>query len=277
MRLLVVEKKTSRGFSRECDDRTFVIEAESADEGLSILRHDKFDLVLVDTISLHEDGFAFIRRLRLARNDTPLVALTGSHSDDRVRAFGLGADDAIAQPVDRDELQARITAVIRRHKGHGQSLLQSGVLTLSIDTREVCISGKPLKLTGKEYSMLELLLLRKNQIITKDMFLNHLYNGMEEAETKIIDVFICKLRGKLSAAGADGVISTVWGQGYVLRDTDETQRQSNTADGQPHELVAVVPRPVASPGRSLSSGWTKVSPQAQSRWDRLPQARVAGR
>jgi len=105
------------------------------------LRHDRFDLVLVDTISLHEDGSAFIRRLRSVRG-TPLVALTESHCDDRVRAFDLGADDAIAQPVDRDELRARITAVIRRHKGHSQSLLQAGVLTLSIDTREVCIRDR---------------------------------------------------------------------------------------------------------------------------------------
>jgi two-component system, cell cycle response regulator CtrA len=276
MRLLIVEKKTAASVSGMCEDRTFVTQAEGADDGLSILRHETFDLVLVDVASLHEDGFAFIRRLRSARNDTPLVALTGIHCDDRVRALGLGADDAIAQPIDRDELRARITAVIRRHKGYSQSLLQSGVLCLSIDTREVCISGRPLKLTDKEYSMLELLVLRKNQVVTKEMFLNHLYNGTDEAETKIIDVFICKLRRKLRLAGADGVISTAWGQGYVLRDTDERQRQSDTADNQPGELVAVVQRSVAPPRQSLASDWTKVRPHVQSRWDGLPQARVFG-
>jgi two-component system, cell cycle response regulator CtrA len=170
-----------------------VIQADTADEGLSILRHETFDLVIVDINSLSEEGFSFIRRLRLAKNDTPLLALTGNCSDDRIRALGLGADDAISQPVDRDELRARITSVARRHKGHSQSLLHSGVLSLSIDSREVLINGRPVKITGKEYLMLEILMLRKGQTVTKDMFLNHLYHGVDEADTKIIDVLICKL------------------------------------------------------------------------------------
>ncbi len=84
------------------------------------------------------------------------------------------------------------------------------------------VEGQPLHLTGKEYGILELLSLRKGTTLTKEMFLNHLYGGMDEPELKIIDVFVCKLRHKLKAStGGDSYIETVWGRGYVLRDPSE--------------------------------------------------------
>ena len=89
---------------------------------------------------------------------------------------------------------------------------------LNLDTREVTVAGHPVHLTGKEYAILELLMLRKGVVMTKEAFLNHLYGGMDEPEVKIIDVFICKLRKKLAQAGADNLIATVWGRGYVLRE-----------------------------------------------------------
>ena len=143
-----------------------------------MLRYETYDLILVDLASLGQDGFGFIRRLRTARNDTPVVALTGSQALDS--ALGLGADDAIAQPFDPGEVRARITAVIRRNKGHSQSLLQVGDLSLSLDTREVRFNDAPVHLTGKETAVLELLMLRKGLVITKDMLLNHLYRRMDE-------------------------------------------------------------------------------------------------
>ena len=80
------------------------------------------------------------------------------------------------------------------------------------------MGGQPVHLTGKEYAILELLVLRKGMVLTKEAFLNHLYGGMDEPEMKIIDVFICKLRKKLAMAGADNLIGTVWGRGYMIRD-----------------------------------------------------------
>ena len=236
MRLLMVEKIPSLSDSQICDDRGFVVRADTADEALSILRHEIFDLVVLDLTSLLEEGWSFIRRLRLAKHDVPLVALTAGNTDDRIRVLGLGADDAIAQPVDPSELRARIRAVARRHKGYSHPLVQAGGLSLSLETREVRFHGTQVHLTAREYSMLELLVLRKGQIITKDMFLNHLYGGMDEPETKIIDVFICKLRRKLNNAGANGFIATAWGQGYVVR---------NHADG-----VRIPDAPIADHGFS---------------------------
>ena len=77
-------------------------------------------------------------------------------------------------------------------------------------------------LTGKEYSILELLVLRKGMVLTKEAFLNHLYGGMDEPEVKIIDVFVCKLRKKLARAGAEGIIGTIWGRGYMIREPAAT-------------------------------------------------------
>jgi two-component system cell cycle response regulator CtrA len=224
MRLLMIKKMSSGNELLRCDDRNFLLHADTTDEALSILRHETIDLVVLDLTLLAEAGFGFIRRLRTTKNDIPLVALTGCHASDRVRALSLGADDAIAQPVDPDELQARIRAVARRHKGYSQSLVQVGELSLSLDTHEVRFRDLPVHLTAKEYSFLELLVLRKGQVVTKEMFLSHLYDGMDEPEIKIIDVFICKLRRKLSNVGANAVVGTVWGQGYIIRNQSEDVR-----------------------------------------------------
>ncbi|MBT8003391.1 MAG: response regulator transcription factor, partial [Rhodospirillales bacterium] len=97
--------------------------------------------------------------------------------------------------------------------------IKTGKLTVNLDSRAVEVESQRLHLTGKEYAMLELLSLRKGTTLTKEMFLNHLYGGMDEPELKIIDVFICKLRKKLAnATGGEHYIETVWGRGYVLRD-----------------------------------------------------------
>jgi two-component system cell cycle response regulator CtrA len=110
---------------------------------------------------------------------------------------------------------------VRRSKGHAQSVIQTGDLVVNLDTKTVEVNGVRLHLTGKEYQMLELLALRKGTTLTKEMFLNHLYGGMDEPEIKIIDVFICKLRKKLSlACGGENYIETVWGRGYVLRELE---------------------------------------------------------
>ena len=135
-----------------------------------------------------------------------------------MKAFGCGADDVIAKPFDTAELLARMQAIIRRSKGYAQPTLCIGPVHLKLDVREVSVNGTPVHLTGKEYAILELLVLRRGMVLTKEAFLSHLYGGMDEPEAKIIDLFICKLRRKLSDADAPSVIGTVWGRGYTVRD-----------------------------------------------------------
>ncbi len=123
--------------------------------------------------------------------------------------------------TDLRELIARIQAIVRRSKGHSDSVIKTGKLTVNLDTHVVKIEDQPLHLTGKEYGILELLSLRKGTTLPKKMFMNHLYGGRDEPELKIIDVFVCKLRKKLTAAtGGENYIETVWGRGYVLREPD---------------------------------------------------------
>jgi two-component system cell cycle response regulator CtrA len=178
-------------------------------------------------------GIDVLRTLRVGKINTPIMILSGSSEiDTKVKTFGSGADDYMTKPFHKDELVARIHAVVRRSKGHAQSVITTGKFSVNLDAKTVEVDGAPVHLTGKEYQMLELLSLRKGTTLTKEMFLNHLYGGMDEPELKIIDVFICKLRKKLSeATGGENYIETVWGRGYVLRDPASSEAKRRLAVG----------------------------------------------
>ena len=196
---------------------------DMGEDGLEIGKLYDYDIIILDLMLPDIDGYEVLRRLRAARVKTPILILSGlSGLDDKIKGLGFGADDYLTKPFDRRELVARIQAIVRRAKGHSDSIIETGKLKVNLDTRTVEVEGQPLHLTGKEYGILELLSLRKGTTLTKEMFLNHLYGGMDEPELKIIDVFVCKLRKKLATAtGGDNYIETVWGRGYVLRDPIE--------------------------------------------------------
>jgi two-component system cell cycle response regulator CtrA len=169
-------------------------------------------------------GFEVLRSLRVSKVKTPTLILSGlAGIEEKVKGFGFGADDYMTKPFHKDELVARIHAIVRRSKGHAQSVIQIDDLVVNLDTKMADVNGARVHLTGKEYQMLELLSLRKGMTLTKEMFLNHLYGGMDEPDLKIIDVFMCKLRKKLAnASGGKNYIETDWGRGYFLRHaTDE--------------------------------------------------------
>jgi DNA-binding winged helix-turn-helix (wHTH) protein len=137
-------------------------------------------------------------------------------------------------------------------KGHSESMIRTGKLLVDLDARVVSVDNQPVHLTGKEYGILELLSLRKGTTLTKEMFLNHLYGGIDEPELKIIDVFVCKLRKKLAhATGGKHYIETVWGRGYVLRDPVETSTGTIVID--PRDLGARVAREPLMTNASLAS------------------------
>lgn len=184
--------------------------------------YDYYDLVLLDLKLPDMSGHEVLHQLRLAKIETPVLILTEEDKvESKVKAFGNGADDYLTKPFHREELIARIHAIIRRSRGHSQSLIRTGKIVVNLDTKTVSVGGSTVHLTGKEYQMLELLSLRKGTTLTKEMFLNHLYGGMDEPELPIIDVFICKLRQKLTqATEGENYIETVWGRGYVLRNPD---------------------------------------------------------
>jgi two-component system, cell cycle response regulator CtrA len=174
--------------------------------------------------------------VRAKKIRTPVIILTASSDvETKVKALTAGADDFISKPFHKAELAARINAVVRRSRGHSESIIRTGNIALNLDTRTAEVCGAPVHLTPSEYKVLELLSLRKNSVLTKEMCLNHLYNGLKEPEVKIIDVFICKLRKKLAAAAeGDNQIETVWGGGYMLRDTPEVRK----IHAEPQQLAA---------------------------------------
>jgi len=180
-----------------------------------------YDLVLLDLDLADMSGLEVLRAVRLKKVETPVIILTATGDiDTKVKALSAGADDFITKPFHKAELAARINAVVRRSRGHSESIIRTGDIALNIDTRSAEVAGTPIHLTPSEYKVLELLSLRKNSVLTKEMCLNHLYNGLKEPEVKIIDVFICKLRKKLAeASNGNSQIETVWGGGYMLRDT----------------------------------------------------------
>ncbi|CAN0419264.1 unnamed protein product [Discosporangium mesarthrocarpum] len=243
MRVLLVEDDTStaktiemmlksEGYICDCTDL--------GEDGLEIGKIYDYDLIILDLMLPDMDGYEVLRRLRSSKVRTPILILSGlSEPDQKVKGLGFGADDYLTKPFDKGELVARIQAIVRRSKGYSESIIRTGKIAVNLDTRTVEVNGQPLHLTGKEYGILELLSLRKGTTLTKEMFLNHLYGGMDEPELKIIDVFVCKLRKKLSTAtGGENYIETVWGRGYVLRDPLEEGVSVSSEDEEPTRATA---------------------------------------
>ncbi|UWR08876.1 MULTISPECIES: response regulator transcription factor CtrA [Ruegeria] len=232
MRILLVEDDPTTSKSIELmltHANLNVYATDLGEEGIDLAKLYDYDLILLDLNLPDMNGHEVLRQLRIARVETPILILSGADdTESKIKGFGFGADDYLTKPFHREELVARIHAIIRRSKGHSQSIIRTGRIAVNLDAKTVEVDNQAVHLTGKEYQMLELLSLRKGTTLTKEMFLNHLYGGMDEPELKIIDVFICKLRKKLSnATGGENYIETVWGRGYVLRDP-QTDTVENT-------------------------------------------------
>jgi two-component system cell cycle response regulator CtrA len=234
MRVLLVEDDaaTSASIALMLKKESFICDTtDLGEDGLEIGKLYDYDIIILDLMLPDIDGYEVLRRLRAARVRTPILILSGlGELDHKIKGLGFGADDFLTKPFDRRELIARIQAIVRRSKGHSQSTIRTGKLVVNLDNHVVSVDDHPLHLTAKEYGIIELLSLRKGTTLTKEMFLNHLYGGMDEPELKIIDVFVCKLRKKLSTAtGGEHYIETVWGRGYVLRDPVEATPELSRA------------------------------------------------
>lgn len=232
MRVLLIEDDSAMAQSIELmlgNEGFNVYSTDLGEEGLDLGKLYDYDIIILDLNLPDMHGYDVLKKLRMSKVETPILILSGmTEPDKKVKGLGFGADDYLTKPFNREELVARIHAIVRRSKGHSQSIIRTGNLCVNLDTKTVEVDNQRLHLTGKEYAMLELLSLRKGTTLTKEMFLNHLYGGMDEPELKIIDVFICKLRKKLAAAtGGTNFIETVWGRGYVLRDPVEEKEPAS--------------------------------------------------
>ncbi|MCJ2140443.1 response regulator transcription factor CtrA [Methylobacterium sp. E-066] len=229
MRVLLIEDDATFAQSIELmlKSESFVTyTTDLGEEGVDLGKLYDYDIILLDLNLPDMSGYEVLRSLRVAKIQTPILVLSGMASiEDKVKGLGFGADDYLTKPFHKDELIARIHAIVRRSKGHAQSVITIDDLVVNLDQKMVEVGAARVNLTGKEYQLLELLALRKGTTLTKEMFLNHLYGGMDEPELKIIDVFICKLRKKLAnASQGKNYIETVWGRGYVMRDGTSEMR-----------------------------------------------------
>ena len=193
--------------------------AEDAEDAASILAHAPYDALLV--AGEPEDATeteTVIATRRVSR--TPIVVVSHRASRDLIaHTINSGADDYLVAPYHKDELVARIRAVVRRALGSPSSTLTCGPIMLSLDKHTVHVGRQRVSLTGKEFTILQTLMLRQESCVRKETFLDKLYSSeAEEAEIKIIDVFVCKIRKKLREAGAPGHVQTIWGQGYTIRE-----------------------------------------------------------
>ena len=229
MRILLIEddRATAQSIELMLKSNSFVIYTTNlGEDGIDLSKVYEYDIVLLDLNLPDMSGFEVLRSLRASKVKTPTLILSGlAGIEDKIRGLGGGADGYMTKPFHKDELIARIHSIVRRYRGHAQSVIEIDDLVINLDSKSVEVNGIRVHLTGKEYQMLELLALRKGTTLSKEVFLNNLYGGIDEPELKIIDVFICKLRKKLAnASGGKDYIETVWGRGYMLRQpTDEEQ------------------------------------------------------
>jgi two-component system, cell cycle response regulator CtrA len=223
MRVLLVEddKSTARSIELALAAEGIICDtAELGEEGLEIGKLYDYDIIILDLMLPDINGYEVLLKFRAAKVKIPILILSGlTGADQKIKGLGFGADDYLTKPFNRGELIARIQAIVRRSKGHSESAIRFDKVSINLDARTIDVDDKPLHLTSKEYAILELLAMRKGTVLTKEVFLNHLYGGIDEPELKIIDVFICKLRKKLAdASGGMNYIETVWGRGYMLRE-----------------------------------------------------------
>ncbi len=251
MRVLLIEDDTSTARSIElalAAEGIITDRAEVGAEGIEIGKIYEYDLILLDLMLPDIDGYEVLLRLRSAKVKTPILILSGLSSvDQKIKGLGFGADDYLTKPFNRGELIARIQAIVRRSKGHSESVVRFDKVTINLDTRIVEVDNQQVHLTNKEYAILELLAMRKGTVLTKEMFLNHLYSSMDEPEIKIIDVFVCKLRKKLAnAAGGTNYIETVWGRGYMLKDYDSNHESlkldEEYGQGNKNDIIDDMPK-----------------------------------
>jgi two-component system cell cycle response regulator CtrA len=222
MRVLIIEDDNAVAKSIGLILKPEKFNIDTADlgvEGIDLGKLYDYDIILLDLNLPDISGYEVLRSLRVAKVNTPILILSGMAGiEDKVKGLGFGADDYLTKPFHKEELVARIHAIVRRSKCHAQSVIIIGDLIMNLDQKTVEVGGARVQLTTKEYQILEFLAVRKGTTLTKDMFLNHLYGGMDEPSYKVIDVFICKIRQKLSrASNGKSYIQTLLGRGYVLR------------------------------------------------------------
>jgi two-component system, cell cycle response regulator CtrA len=221
MRVLLIRSESSIAQSIEpLQMQGFrVCAAELGEDIVARRKCDNYDIILLELLdSVGALGSEFLRDLRMANCKIPVLCLSNQTSiGEKVNCLMLGADDYMTRPFHPEELVARIHAIVRRSKGHSHSIVQVGDLVIDLAGKTIEIGGTRVRLSGKEYQVLELLALEKGRMLDTEALLDHLYDDAGEPDANFLNVFVYKLRRKLAnASGGKDYIETVWGRGYAL-------------------------------------------------------------
>ena len=224
MHILVIEddKITNQNICLLLKRERMIPEAAySGLEGLELIKLYEYDLVILDLILPDMNGLEIVKQIRQQKNDVPVLILSGlNQTDKKVECLNAGADDYLTKPYERIELLARIKALIRRSRGISNACISVGKMNIDMNTKTVYVGDKLIPLTAKEYALLELLALKKGITVGKETCLNQLYGIIDEPpDSKIIDVFLCKMRRKIKElTGGEDYIQNVRGRGYILSE-----------------------------------------------------------
>jgi two-component system, cell cycle response regulator CtrA len=236
MRVLIIEDNHSTAQTVElalAKEGIICDRSDLGEDGIEVSKIYDYDLIILDIMLPDVNGYEVLKRMRKVKADVPILILSGlGDYEQKIKGLGFGADDYLTKPFHVGELIARVKTIIRRSRGHPNSIITIVDLQINLDTHTATVKNKALHLTTKEQLILELMALKKGQVITKEQFLTHLYNGIDEPEAKIIDVFVCKMRKKLcNASNGVNYVETIWGRGYALKhpnELPENQKQLTT-------------------------------------------------
>ncbi|UOF88615.1 response regulator transcription factor [Fodinisporobacter ferrooxydans] len=226
MRILVVEDDQSlrNAIITILEDEGFRIDhAGTGDDGLYLAEQGIYDVIVLDIMLPGIDGISIIKELRTQGVATPVIFLTAKDSvESRVKGLDAGADDYLVKPFAIEELLARIRALLRRNGKIGEEQeISYGPITISLKEHDGFVQNHPLKLTAKEYELLEYLIRNKEQILTREQIFNRIWGIDSDKSEGIVELYIHYIRKKLAAFGCDSVIRTIRSIGYMLKEDSE--------------------------------------------------------
>jgi len=227
MRLLVVEdeKKLNELITKKLEKEYYGVDScFDGEEAVRYVEGTEYDAIILDIMLPKLDGFEVIKRIRAKKNKVPILLLTARDNiDDKVKGLDYGADDYLVKPFIFEELMARIRVLLRRNSGNADNIITIANLKVDLDAKTVFRDDVLIKLSGREYSILEYLIRNKGKILPRERIEDHIWNYEYEGGTNVIDVYIRYLRKKIDDGYTPKLIYTVRGLGYVLRVDNENK------------------------------------------------------